>query len=283
MPSETANVVTKLFGYNENEDLRASVIPLFLDDWFHGDFTVERPNDLNTALGSKSLEEYTQSFPDFRINSVVEIEFDTDGQTISNPSATMTDPNDPNTPGGFSAVTLEGASDEPSNPFRTTFDYDGDQNYLAPTVNGPYTAEENVNIDGTEGYRASIIFGGSDPYLEQLREDIDTIAEIVDADIPEFIIDFFAHVPAFYSFLDFVFMADGTTLARVWDASVYPAHALYVGGSRQDRNVFREGIEWVPEGPAGAHSAFGQFGIEGSILSGATPFDQGGAWGYRNL
>jgi len=284
MPSETANVVTKLFGYNENENLRSSAIPLFLDEWFHGDFTVDRPNDLSTARGSKSPEEYTQSFPDYRLNSAIEIQFDTNGQLISNPSAAMTDPDDPNSPGGSAPVTLEGAPDEPTNPFRTTFDYDGGQDYLYPTENGPYTKEESVGpIDGIEGYRASIIFGGSDPYLERLREDIDSLSEVTDADIPEFVTDFIAHVPAFYSFLDFVFMADGTQLVRVWDASVYPAHALYVGGTLQDRNVFREGIEWVPQGPIGTNNAFRQFAIEGSLTPGATPFDKGGAWGYRKL
>ncbi|QIO25364.1 hypothetical protein [Haloarcula sp. JP-L23] len=58
--TETANVVTKIFGYDENADLRSSAIPWIFDEWFHGDFTTNRPDDLATALGTKSLEEYTQ-------------------------------------------------------------------------------------------------------------------------------------------------------------------------------------------------------------------------------
>jgi len=285
MPTETANVVTTLFGYNENEDPSSSAIPWPFDEWFHGDFTTSRPDSLSNALGTKQLEEYSQSFPDYRINSVVEIGFDTDGQTISNPNVNTTNPNDSNSPGGLSAVTLEGASDEPYNPFRDTLNYDGSDDYLDATVKGPYTAQEKVGPigdSGVEGYRASIILGGSDPYLQRMKEDGVMLADLVDVDIPAFVVDFMAHVTTFYSFLDFVFMADGTKLVRVWDASVYPAHALYVSGSKEDQNVFQEGIEWVQQGPASEHEAFLRFGAEGNTL-GTTPFDQFGSWGYKSL
>jgi hypothetical protein len=232
----------------------------------------------------ESLEEYTRTFPDYRINSAVEIEFDTDGQTISNPSATMTDPGDSNTPGDISPVTLEGASDEPENPLRTTYDYDGSQNFLKAIVKGSHTAQEKVGPigeSGIEGYRASIILGGSDPYLENLKGDIDSLAVLTGQSLPGLIRIFFIHIATFYSFLDFVYMADGTTLARVWDASVYPAHALYVGGDKEDQNVFREDIEWTTQGPPEAHPAFNQFGVDANSI-GHTPFDQFGSWRYKS-
>jgi len=284
--TERANVVTTFFGYDENEDLRSSAIPWIFDEWFHGDFDTAREQSLSDALGEKTLEEYTSSenpFPDFRINSVVEMSFDTsDDQTISNPTATTTDPEDSTTPGGLSPVTLEGASDEPENPLRTTYDYDGSQNYLNATAKGPHTAETKVTVDSIEGYRASLILGGSDPYLEKLKGDVEDLAAFTGADVPAFVGDYFFHVTTFYSFIDFVFMADGTKLVRVWDASVYPAHALYVGGSKEDQNVFREGIEWVKQGSPSEHDAFARFGTEGNAL-GATPFDQYGSWGYQSF
>jgi hypothetical protein len=288
MPSETANVVTTLFGYNENEDLRSSAIPWLFDEWFHGDFKTNRPDNLSDARGTKTLEEYdssTNPFPAFRINSVIEISFDTsDGQTISNPTAEMTDPNESNSPGGLSPITLEGASDEPDNPFRTTLDYDGSDDFLDATPKGPHTAQKKVDPIGDsdiEGYRASIILGGSDPYLQRMKEDGVTLADLVGADVPAIVVDYLTHVATFYSFLDFVFMADGTKLVRVWDASVYPAHALYVGGTKRDQNAFREGVEWVQQGPVSEHEAFRNFGLEANSL-GFTPFDQFGSWGYRS-
>lgn len=278
---ENANVVTSIFGYNENENLRHSAIPWEFDEWFHGDFKVNRPGDLSSALGSKPLEEYAESFPDYRINSVVEIGFDADGQTISDYEVQTTDPNDSSTSGGLSPVTLEGGSDEPANPFRNEYNYDGSKNYLDATVKGPHSKYQKVGpIDGIEGIRGSIILGGSDPYLEKAKKDIESLAGLTSGNVPAVISQFFSHVTTFYSFLDFVFMADGTKLVRVWDASVYPAHALYVGGTKQDQNTFREGIEWTVDGPVLENHAFAQFGIEGNSV-GLTPFDQFGSFLYQ--
>jgi len=75
-------------------------------------------------------------------------------------------------------------------------------------------------------------------------------------------------------------MADGSKLVRVWDASVYPSHALYLDGNREGKNLFREGIEWVEQGPLQEHTAFLDFGLEGNT-PGKTPFDQFGSWKYK--
>ncbi|WP_255151213.1 hypothetical protein [Halorarius halobius] len=293
--TETANVVTTILGYDENDPpdsvnggLRSSAIPWLFDEWFHGDFDTVREQSLTDATGTKTLEEYTSSenpFPDWRINSAIEISFDTpDDKTVSNPQVQMTDPEDQTTPGGVAPVTLEGAPDEPTNPFRTVVDYDGSKNYQQATVKGPLTAgpEKVGPIEGVEGYRASIILGGSDPYLEQLKADGRTLASIAPgANIPKIIADFMLFVPTFYSFLDFVFMADGTTLVRVWDASMYPAHALYVGGTLEDQNEFDEGEEWVTQGDLTQQVAFDQFASEAGFTP-FTPFDRYGSWLYED-
>lgn len=141
-----------------------------MDEWFHGDFDTVREESLSNATGMKTLEEYdssTNPFPAFRINSAIKISFDTsDGQTISNPTVEMTVPGESNSPGRVSPVTLEGASDEEANPFRNEYDYDGSENHRDATVKGPHKETEQVDpISGVEGYRGSLILGGSDPLL----------------------------------------------------------------------------------------------------------------------
>lgn len=283
-----ANAVTRIFGYDENEDPRYSAIPLFLDDWFHGDFKTEWSTGLSSALRTKPLEEYDDEFPDYRINSVVEIGFDTDGETISDYEVQITNPDDPDTSGGLSPVTLEGGSDSPDNPFRDEFDhYDDDQDddYLPATQKGPYTKRmgpQEVTVGDIEGVRGSIIFGGSDKYLEKLKEDIESLAELTNSPVPAAVSRFFTHLPAFYTFLDFAFMADGAKVARVWDASRYPAHALYVDEDIKRQNTFREDIEWTIDGPVWEDTAFNKFSLDGQRV-GTTPFGQGGSFGYRNF
>lgn len=279
---EKANVVTTIFGGDENVDLRSSAIPSDFDEWFHGDFKKSWEGTLGGALSLKSLEEYTDDFPSYRINSAVEIGIDTDGETISNSEVKMTDPNDSSTSGGLSPVTLEGGSDEPGNIFRNEFDhYDDGYGQKHPADDkGPYTKKNKTfSVDGIEGVRASLILGGSDPYLRKLKKDITSLAEVISGDVPIILLRYMAHVATFYSFIDFAFMADGTKVVTVWDASVYPAHALFVGEDRKDRNQFREGIEWVEQGWTWEHQAFIHFGLDAQHPA-ATPFDQGGAFLY---
>jgi len=288
--TERVDVVTTIPGYNENENLRSSAIPSAFDEWFHGDFDTVRDQSLEDAKKTKTLEEYSSSenpFPDWRIDSAIDMSFDTpDNETVSNPHVQMTDPENKsqNTPGGMSPVTLEGASDEPYNPFRDTFDFDGSKNYLDADVKGPHTAgpKKVGPIDGVEGYRASLILGGSDPYLQRAKEDGETLADLIPGgDIPAILSDYGLFVATFYSFIDFVFMADGTKVVRVWDASVYPAHALYVGGDKKDQNEFDEDDEWVTQGPASQHDAFSRFGREANFTP-VTPFNYGGSFGYQS-
>jgi hypothetical protein len=288
---DKANVVTSIPGYDENENYRHSAIPVYLDEWFHGDFDTVREQNLPNAITTKNLEEYTQSFPDYRINSVIEISFDTsDNQTVSNPNVTMTDTDDTEptgsgSPGGVSPITLEGASDEEPNPFRNEYDYDGSQNYLNATVKG-YKADPQVvgpiGDNDIEGVRASLILGGSDPYVEKAKsrgEFYDILRTEDDLISAATVAHYFA-TPSFYSFLDFIFMADGTKLVRVWDASVYPAHALYVGEEKKDQNPFREGTEWTKDGSLSEQNAFLHFADEATI-PGYTPFDRSEVFRYE--
>lgn len=283
-----ANAVTTIFGYDENQHPRNSAIPLFFDEWFHGDFRTERPDGLSDAISeTKSLEEYADQFSNYRINSVVEIGFDTDGETIPDNSyeVQITNPNDDTTSGGLAPITLEGGSDEPDNPFRNQYDhYDDDQDgdFLPATQKGPYsTVDDTVTVGGVDGIRGSIIFGGSDKYLEKVKEDIADLAELVDYNIPYFLGLYFSNLPAFYTFLDFAFMADGSKFARVWDSSRYPAHGLYIDEQKEDQNKFNQGEEWTVDGSVGENTAFNDFAIEGQVPT-ATPFGKGNSFEYKN-
>jgi len=293
---EKTNAVTTIFGYNENEDQKSSAIPVFFDDWFHGDFKTNRPSDLSGAKAEKSLEEYADTYPEYRINSVVEIGFDSDGQTISDHEVRITNPDDQYSSGGQAPITLEGASDEPGNPFRNELDhYDDhrDTQTLLAEKKAPFTKSKKITVtasSGTniEGIRGSIIYGGSDKYLKKAKQNGENLSALVGymsggitGLVPAALSRYYAHLPPFYTFLDFAFMADGARIARIWDASRYPAHSLYVGGDLEGRNKFRENIEWTPQGPALEHHAFNNFALEAQ-LPGRTPFSQGGSWAYKN-
>ncbi|WP_276249198.1 hypothetical protein [Haladaptatus sp. YSMS36] len=60
-------------------------------------------------------------------------------------------------------------------------------------------------------------------------------------------------------------LTNDSTLRRVWEASVYPTHALYVGGSWVDENDFDEDDEWVIQGPVSQRDAFNRLGAEASF------------------
>lgn len=279
--TEQVNGVTTIFGYDENADPTDSAIPWVFDDWFHGDERTDRPAKFSDAMVDKTppLEEYpNETFPAWRMNSQLDIGFNTpDGKTISGWEF-ATDSSD------MAVVTLE---EEGTNPFRNLLDHYDDkepgENYHLATVKA-HSARKKLDapINGVEGVRGSFIYGGSDPYLTKAKERADLALIIADlpTPVPSLAVDYLTHVATFYTFIDFVFMADGTKLVRMWDASPYPAHALYLGGAKVDQNVFREGIEWNTDSYLD-HPAFLHFGIEANT-PGLTPFDQFGSFGYRH-
>lgn len=302
---ENVHVLTRIPGSSENNDdpeepeYRYSAVPAPFDQWFHGDFTKGWEGDLDSARSEKSPNEYDDPLPNYRIDSAIEVGFDTDGQSISgDPEVKMADPSsdDLTLPGGMAPITLEGEPGEPDNIFRNDLDGydDGEGQKLGGTVKGPYTkVDENFSVEDSngdiiEGVRASIILGGSDPYLQKAKEDgfdLATLYALLSpgavGPIATYASQYFLHVATFYSFIDFAYMADGTKVVTVWDASVYPAHALYVGGDFQRENKFREGLEWAETGWQDKHGAFYQFGVDANRSS-CTPFDQGGAHFYAD-
>ncbi|QCJ46399.1 hypothetical protein [Haloprofundus sp. MHR1] len=279
--TEQVNSVTTIPGYNENIDPTDSAIPWLFDDWFHGDFSTDRPASLDEALGDKnpSLDEYDRPFPRYRMNSVIEIGFNTpDGLTIPDSDDAWEVVFDES---NQASITLEGEG----NPFRNELDYyDSNQpgDYHPSIVKGPHTAIDRVTIDGVDGIRGSIIYGGSDYYLDRAKSEGELAAIISGTGLalPAWYISYKYQITTFYTFTDFVFMADGTKLARMWDASRYPAHALYMGGRKEDQSVFEEGIQWTTDQYLG-HIAFENFAREGNTV-GLTPFDAAGSFGYRN-
>lgn len=96
------------------------------------------------------------------------------------------------------------------------------------------------------------------------------------------------NLPYFYTFLDVIVMADGSSLVRMVDASVYPRHALYINEAKKGgASNFDKGDEWkpnqklvssgnpyVPELTSG-NDRFDNMGAE-SIAVGATPFPHAG-------
>jgi hypothetical protein len=66
-------------------------------------------------------------------------------------------------------------------------------------------------------------------------------------------------------------MADGSTYTRVWDASRYPKHYLYIGNERVDQNEFEEGDEWVVNEEPRENSRFQQTALENR--DSRTPFN----------
>jgi len=291
---ERVDVVTRIPGRTENvidpDDTNVeydnSAIPWDFDEWFHGDFTEGWKSNRTDATSEKYLAEYDDYLPNYRIDTAVEIGFNTNGDSISGtPEVNMTEPGNSNTPGDLAPITLEGELSEPKNPFRNRFDHydDGQGQKLGATVKGPYTrVNKNFSVGGVEGVRASIILGGSDAYLQMLKADAAvTLADLTNKEIPIYITHFMTHVATFYSFIDFAYMADGTKVVTVWDASVYPAHALYLGGEFRDENQFEKGVEWVETGWPWQHGSFFQFGLDAQNPY-ATPFDQGGALAYND-
>nr|WP_233340447.1 hypothetical protein [Haloprofundus sp. MHR1] len=271
---ESAAVVTAIPGYNENSEstgkARNSAIPVYLDSIFQGDFLTSLPDDLSVALNDeKQLEEYSQSFPKFRLKNGVDIKFNTDGQTVSD-YVVLESP-------ASSPITREDGPGE-SYPAGTkaVFDsLDGSDDYLPSNMKGPYLGEQKVTCedgDGNviEGVRGSAIYGGNDSYVVALQQ-AGVSATVLLNPATYLISDYFSRIPNFYSYVDFILMADGSKYTRVWDASRYPLHALYVNGSQIEQTTFRQGIEWTVDGEISEDNAFVEF-VDDSRYPDRTPF-----------
>lgn len=274
--SERVTAVTAIFGFNENSSTggkaKNSAIPEVpgapFDGWFHGDFRQSWPSTRTSALGSKTLNEYPNStFPNYRVKNGLRISLQTSGNTVTaDPSVTYDR--------SLSPITLEGESGE-FNPFRQDFGtLDGSANFLSANEVGRFETRKRVGpINGVEGARVSSILGGNDTYLLKAKNVLGLALGAISGgsgSIPKLFYDYYLELPAFYTFIDFVLMADGAKLVRVWDASAYPAQSLYVGESRVDTTNFRENIEWTREGYS-LDSAFAKF-TNDALYPDRTPF-----------
>lgn len=263
-----------------------------LDAWFIGDQTSDLPDDLEDALEiRKSPAEYgDREFRQYRVRNQLQVSFpSSDGETIDDWSGVTVDTNrdelDPfvlvEGEAGEDNVMrslVEDAPDADDEEVQELFDsIEGNDALRAerevfpePGVALPKSERGNkLVVDGIEGVRVSQIYGGKDTYVLRLHEIYWTLQrkygpavgalKFLDltgmdfAAVPGFVIN----PPTIYTFVDLAVMADGSRAVRVWDASPYPKHFLYVDGSKRRENGLEEGTgeaapgvvnggNWVP-------------------------------------
>lgn len=273
--STRIDAITTILGTSENGNPNASAIPPVFDAWFHGDFRLTRPRNKASALTYKDLEEYPKNYPKWRMNSIIDIGIDTNNNRTIPSGGWKTKFNH-----NLSPITLE---KEGFNPFRRikALDVDGSSNTLPATRVGPLKKTEKVFVtsggERVEGIRASQILGGKDTYLSIAKQKGFSLSQLLkranlDLSVPEFLLLYYFRLPAFYTFVDTILMADGTRVTRLWDTSTYPAHDVYINGTRRLQNNMRRGIEWNQYGYK--HPAFLKFGIDANSM-GQTPFGRG--------
>jgi len=255
-----------------------------LDAWFLGDQRESLPMELDDALAArKRFPEYPgDEFRAYRLKNHLEVRFpSSDGRRIDDWDAvTVTlDEHEP------VWVCVEGELDhgednamrtlihDPPSEFWEWFAgrekarahrirYDGD---VVERTDGegyaPRSEDLNrVAMDGpdggtVEGVRVSAIVGGQDTYVRKLnelfyRDPVRFQAEFPDNG-PEDAPSYVRTPPTVYTFLELVAMADGTTMARAWDASPYPLHVFYVNGTQPEAgatNGLERGTGQRPDG-----------------------------------
>ncbi|QSW97769.1 hypothetical protein [Haloterrigena alkaliphila] len=296
--STSATTVTLLPGHSENSsadgDALDSAMPDYdgksLDAWFVADAVTDLPDDLETVREMrKHLPEYDEGLRQYRLANEIELSFSTpDGRTLVEPSVAL----ETNADERPSYVGVEGEPGE-ENVVRDIIErddldwFDGKDKLPADVSNKRFESDAvREEVDGVEGVRASVVFGGTDTYIEIMREKfyelgpvefLETTGMDVEA-VPAFVVQ----PPTMYTFLELAAMADGTTLARAWDASPYPKHYLYVDERKRDETEFEEGSrlsggEWRQN--ENANERFGQWALEEQDLR--TPFSPHTRAGYE--
>ena len=294
----SATTITLLPGHSENTteggDALDSAMPDYdgkcLDAWFVADAVTDLPDELETVREMrKQLPEYDEGLRQYRLANELELSFSTeDGRTVVDSSVTRhTNANEKP-----SYVGVEGEDGE-ENVVRDIIErddldwFDG-KDKLRADVEGKRFESDAVReeVDGIEGVRASVLFGGSDTYIEIMREKfyelgpvefLETTGMETEA-VPAFIVQ----PPTMYTFLELAVMADGTELARVWDVSPYPKHYLYVDERKRDETEFEEGSrleggEWRKN--ENGNERFGQWVLEEQDLR--SPFTPHVRTGYE--
>ncbi|WP_246999665.1 hypothetical protein [Halosolutus gelatinilyticus] len=294
----SATTVTLLPGHSENSaaggDALDSAMPDYggkcLDAWFVADAVTDLPDDLETIREiRKHLPEYDEGLRQYRLANRIELSFATpDGRNVVDSSITLgTNANEKP-----SYVGVEGEDGEENVVTdiieRDDLDWFGGETKLRADVENKRFESDAVRekVEGVEGVRAAVLFGGSDTYIEIMREKFYELGPVeflevtgMDAEaVPAFIVQ----PPTMYTFLELAAMADGTTLARVWDASPYPKHYLYVDERKRDETAFEEGSrlsggEWRAN--ENANERFGQWVLEEQDLR--SPFSPHTRSGYE--
>lgn len=298
--STSATTITLLPGRSEDSanggDALNSAMPDYdgkcLDAWFVADDVTDLPDDLQAVEEMrKHLPEYDVGLRQYRMKNRVELSFATpDGRTVAESSVSHETNADEEPP----YVGVEGQPGE-ENVVRDIIErddldwFDGRDKLRADVEgkrfeSGPVAAE----IDGIEGVRASVVLGGSDTYIEIMREKFYELGpvkflEVTGMDV-EAVPAFIVQPPNMYTFLELAAMADGTSLARVWDVSRYPKHYLYADGTKRDETEFEPGSrlsggEWRPN--ENVNERFGQWSFEEQDLR--TPFAPHTRRGYEEF
>ena len=294
--STSATTVTLLPGHSENSteggDALDSAMPDYdgkcLDAWFVADAVTDLPDDLEEVREMrKHLPEYDDGLRQYRLANEIELSFSTeDGRSVVDSSVGLrTNANEKP-----SYVGVEGEDGEENVVMdiveRDDLDWFDGKTKLRADVERFESDAVREEVEGVEGVRASVLFGGSDTYIEIMREKfyelgpiefLETTGMDVEA-VPAFIVQ----PPTMYTFLELAVMADGTTLARVWDASRYPKHYLYVDERKRDETEFEEGSraeggEWRKN--ENVNERFGQWTLEEQDLR--SPFSPHTRSGYE--
>ncbi|WP_339105570.1 hypothetical protein [Haloterrigena salinisoli] len=294
----SATTITLLPGHSENSseggDPLNSAMPDYdgksLDAWFVADAVTDLPDDLETVREMrKHLPEYDEGLRQYRLANEIELSFATpDGRSVVDSSVAL----ETNADERPSYVGVEGEPGE-GNVVRDIIErddldwFDGKDKLPADVSNKRFESDAvREAVDGVEGVRAAVVFGGTDTYIEIMREKfyelgpvefLETTGMDVEA-VPAFIVQ----PPTMYTFLELAVMADGTTLARTWDASPYPKHYLYVDERKRDETEFEEGSrlsggEWRRN--ENANERFGQWAMEEQDLR--SPFSPHTRAGYE--
>lgn len=223
-----------------------------LDAWFIGDQVTDYPQTREAVLEMRrQLPEYDEGLRQYRVQNHVVLSFATDdGETVVDQSVTLETNRDEKP----SYVAVEGQAGE-SNVVRDIVERDDlewfdNQSKLRADPERFESGVVREELRGVEGVRASALVGGRDAFIVRMKEKFDELGPVEFLEktgmetkaVPAFII----RPPTMYTFLDVVAMADGSRLARVWDATPYPKHFLYVDGQKQDETVFEEGRDWHP-------------------------------------
>ena len=243
--------------------LNVKATPPF-DAWGTGDLILDEPPidyDSATAMKSDKYEEFPgDSFNRYRVRNEIHVEFETmGGETVEGDSISIS------TDGEGSKTVIE---QEQIN----TLDvdeigaYEDGGGYYFPSGGRPrYVDQRRVTLDGIEGVQVSTIYGGYTQVAERVAElagkyddlkllndvlgwefkaggeeiddVVDTLPDEVESVVrPNFskFVSMLSAVPNIFTFVEFTVLADGREMVRVWDASKFPQHALYLDGGLQD-------------------------------------------------